>query len=94
MRSRNSQAVQFWAKLAVGFFVVLLLMVWEHVQTQRLGGQLKDMHQEADRLAYENGRMQMQIHQWVSPSHLESMARKEYQMVPLDSGHIIGIEKS
>jgi cell division protein FtsL len=94
VRSRDPQALQFWAKLSAGILVALLLMVWEHVQALRLNRDLQEMHQEADRLTYENGRMQTQVNEWISPSHLETVARQQFQMVPVDTNHVIGIEKS
>jgi hypothetical protein len=92
-RQPASAALQFWMKLMGGTFVVLLLTVWEHVEALREERQVKILRLEADRLTYENGRMQMQIHQWVSPGHLESVARKEFGMVPLDAAHVIGLNK-
>jgi cell division protein FtsL len=83
----------FAYRLGVGFFVVFLFMVWEHVEAERCERQLKGMSQEADRLTYENGRMQAQVHQWISPSHLETLARKELKMAPVDAAHVIGMDQ-
>ena len=50
------------------------------------------MRLEADRLTYENGRLQMQIHQYEAPSNLEALAKKNFSMIPLDPSHRIGIQ--
>ncbi len=91
-RGSSALAIRFWAKVIAGILFVLLVMVWEHVQAQRLGRQVIPMKQEADRLTYENARLQMQINQWVSPSHLDALAKKELKMGPLDNARVIGIE--
>jgi len=88
-----NEAVAFWMKLGVAVFAVLILTVWEHVEAIRLEHQMVAMRKEADRLTYENGHMQNLIHQWTSPSHLDTVARQDYQMQPLDSTHVIGIHK-
>lgn len=88
-----NDAIRFWVKVGAGIFIVLLLTVWEHVLALRLSRQLADARQEADRLTYENGRLQTQIHQWTSPSHLDALAHQQYAMAPLDSAHVIGIRK-
>ena len=61
-------------------------------QSQRLERGIKLMHLEADRLTYENGRLQMLIHQFEAPSHLEELAKKKYSMVPLDASHRVGLQ--
>ena len=92
MRGRSAgPGFRFWAKLGAGVFIALLAMVWEHVEALRVEKDLSVMRREADRLTYENGRMQMQIHQWVSTSHLQDMARKDYGMIPVDPAHVIGV---
>ena len=70
---------------------VLMARVWEHVQSQRLERRLQIMRTEADRLTYENGRLQMQIHQYAAPSHLEALAKNELAMIPLEASHRVGI---
>jgi hypothetical protein len=69
-----------------------MMRVWETVQVHRLERQLKTFHQEADRLTYENGRFQMQIHQYEAPSHLEAMAKTNYSMIPVDPSHRVGLQ--
>ncbi len=49
------------------------------------------MRAEADRLTYENGRLQMQIHQYEAPSNLEMLAKKN-AMIPLDPSHRVGLQ--
>jgi cell division protein FtsL len=71
---------------------ILMVRVWETVQGQRLERQLKTLRVEADRLTYENGRLQMQIHRYEAPSQLEAIAKKDFSMVPLDPSHRIGIQ--
>ena len=88
----SSIAVRLWAKVMAGVLVVLLAMVWEHVEALHLGRQVEPMKQETDRLTYENASLQMQLNQWMSPSHLDSVAKKDLKMVPLDNAHVIGIE--
>lgn len=92
MRGRSAgPEFRFWVKLGAGIFAALLFMVWEHVEALRVDKNLKVMRREVDRLTYENGRMQMQIHQWESTSHLQDIARKDYGMVPVDPAHVIGV---
>lgn len=69
-----------------------MLRVWEHVEAERMVRRLDVLRGETDRLVYENGRLQMQIHQWVAPSHLDAMARQQYGMKPLGASQIIGIQ--
>jgi len=71
---------------------ILMVRVWETVQSQRFERQIKTLRQDADRLTYENGRLQMQIHQYEAPSNLEALARKNFAMIPLDSSHRIGLQ--
>jgi len=93
MRNRPDwEIVRQWIKICSVILIILMLRVWENVQAQRLDRQLKTSHMEADRLTYENGRLQMQIHQYESPSHLEAVAKKEYSMGPLDPSHRVGIQ--
>ena len=91
--SSSSLAVRFWAKVLSAVVVILLVMVWEHVEAMRLERQIRPMRKEVDRLTYENARLQMQINQWMSPSHLEVVAKKQLSMGPIDPKHIIGIER-
>ena len=79
-------------KISGVILCILMGRVWETVQSQRLERQLKSSHQEADRLTYENGRLQMQIHQYAAPSHLEMLAKKNYAMIPLDPSRRIGLQ--
>ncbi|OGR91716.1 MAG: hypothetical protein A2992_08435 [Elusimicrobia bacterium RIFCSPLOWO2_01_FULL_59_12] len=70
---------------------ILMFMVWQHVEARRLERWVETMRKEEDKLVYLNARMQSQINQWLAPSHLESMARKELGMIPLDAKHRIGM---
>jgi len=71
---------------------ILMVRVWETVQGQRFERQLKTLRLEADRITYENGVLQMQVHRYEAPSHLEAMAKKDLTMIPLDPSHRIGIQ--
>ena len=84
---------RFIVKIAAAVFVVLMVIVWEQVHAVSLEKDLRRLRGEVDRLTYENGRLQMQIHQWTTPSHLEMMAKQRYSMIPLDAAHVIGISK-
>jgi len=92
LRRPPARAVLFWTKLVGGMFVVLMLMVWEHVEAMHLERVLKGMQKEEDQLIFQNARMQSQINQWISPSHLDSVARKEFGMLPLDPRHRYGVQ--
>ena len=70
---------------------VLMLRVWENVQSERLERGLIKKRLEADRLTYENGRLQMQIHLYESPSNLEVLA-KQAAMVSLDPSRRVGLQ--
>jgi cell division protein FtsL len=88
----DAATIRKWVKICSAIMVVLMLRVWENVQAQRLERQLKTLRTEADRLTYENGRLQMHIHQYEAPSNLEALAKKNYAMIPLDPSHRIGIQ--
>ena len=82
MKNRpDTETIRRWAKGFVAILCVLMLRVWENVQSQRMERQLKILRTESDRLTYENGRLQMQIHQYEAPSHLEALAKKNYSMI-------------
>ena len=75
-------AVACLAILAAGWFLVVKP---QHAHAASLRTQ-------ASSVQASNGQLQSQINQWLSPSHLESMARKELGMVPLDAQHRIGVD--
>lgn len=85
------QSIRKWAKLFGVVLAVLMLRVWENVQAQRLERGLAMKRTETDRLTYENGRLQMQIHQYESPSNLEAIAKQE-ALVPLDPSRRVGMQ--
>lgn len=78
-------------KILVGTLALLMFMVWQHVEARHLERALKGMHKEEDELIYQNAHLQSQINQWISPSNLESMARKQLGMVPPDAAHRVGV---
>lgn len=90
-RKPSNETLRFWAKMGCALLSVMLLTVWEHVQALRLERHVSALRKEADRLTYENGRLQNQVFQWTSPSHLDALARQQYGMAPPDSAHVIGI---
>ena len=85
------QSVRKWAKICGAILAVLMLRVWENVESERLGRGLALKRLEADRLTYENGHLQMQIHQFEAPSRLEALA-KQASMVPLDPSRRVGMQ--
>jgi len=87
----DPQTVRRWIKICAITMAVLMLRVWETVQSQRLERELKTMRLEADRLTYENGKLQLQIHQYEAPSNLEGLAKK-IGMIPLDPSHRVGLQ--
>jgi hypothetical protein len=92
MRGRpDIQSIRKWAKICGVILTVLMLRVWENVQAERLERGLATKRLEADRLTYENGRLQMQIHQYEAPSSLEAIAKLQ-SMVPLDPSRRVGIQ--
>ena len=93
MRGRvESELLKKRLKMIGVVLCILMVRVWETVQGQRLERQLMVMRLEADRLTYENGRLQMQIHQYEAPSNLEMLAKKNLSMMPLDSSHRVGLQ--
>lgn len=92
IRSR-AVSIQFWVKLLAGVVAVLLVAVWEHVEALRLDRHLKTLRKDADRMLYENSRMQAQINQWISPSHLDRLAKEQFHMALPDPKHLLGIQE-
>jgi len=90
-RSSRENLTQ-WLKILGSALVVLMFMVWQHVQARHLDKQLKGMRKEEDELIFQNARLQSQINQWISPSHLETMARKDLGMIPLDAQHRVKVD--
>jgi cell division protein FtsL len=88
----SADAPYVWMKIMSATVFILMLIVWEHVEALHLQRQNKGMKKEEDQLIYENARMQSQINQWESPSHLDNIARKELGMQPLDPKHRIGVD--
>ncbi len=91
--ARPSFSIRFWLKLWSIVFGILMVFVWEYTEALQLERQIKPLHKEVDRLMYENARLQSQVNQFLSPSHLEEIALKQLNMVPVDNQHRIGIEK-
>jgi cell division protein FtsL len=82
-----------WARLAIVFVVALLGMVWQRVKARQLDREFNQLRQEADRLRYENGRLQVQIHQWVSPTNLDTHA-KQRGLLPLSPAQRVSVSRS
>ncbi|MFA5975573.1 MAG: hypothetical protein WC859_05340 [Elusimicrobiota bacterium] len=94
MRSKQAnREMIFWIKIGCAIFVAMFLTVWEHVEANVLARKTVLLHNEVDRITYENGKLQNQIFQWMSPTHLEALARQKFGMIPLESKHVIGIQK-
>ena len=85
--------LQRWLRILASVIAVLMLMVWEHVEALHLARQMKILNKEKDRWVYQNAQMQMQINQWESPSRLETIAKTQLGMIPLDSKHVIAVEQ-
>jgi cell division protein FtsL len=88
----SSDAFFYWMKVLVASLGLLMFIVWQHVQGRHLERQLNTMRKEEDQLVYQNARLQSQLNQWLSPSHLETMARKELSMAAPDAKHRVGVE--
>ena len=88
---RDLASIRNWAKVCGLILAVLMLRVWENVQAERLERGLSQKRLEADRLTYENGRLQMQIHLYENPSNLEALAKQE-AMLPLDPSKRVGLQ--
>jgi len=58
-------------------------MVWQRVRARELEKETRAIRLEVDRLRYENGKLQNQVHDWTAPSRLEALAKQEYNLVPL-----------
>lgn len=89
--SRPLPIPPFWLKLLGVFFMVLFMVIWEHVEAQRLERQVTLLRREVDRLTYETALLRTQIHQKTTPSHLDETARKDFHMEPTDASRVIGI---
>ena len=87
----DMQNVRKWIKICGAVLAVLMLRVWENVEAQRLDRRLTQMRLETDRLTYENGKLQLLVHQYESPSNLEALAKAQ-SMVPLDPSHRVGLQ--
>ncbi len=90
MRSLDKDYMRKWMKYCALILAVLMLRVWENVQAQRLKRQVGTMRSEVDRLTYQNGLLQKQIHQSLAPSRLDAAA-KERSMGPLPPERRVGI---
>lgn len=90
-RARTQENIRRAVQLIALAFIVMLLMVWEHVEAVRLKQKVGMMRREVDRLTYENGRMRMHVHQWESPSHLQAVARDTYKMASPDPKQVIAL---
>jgi cell division protein FtsL len=89
---RSTDTFFYWMR-GLGFvIVVLMFMVWQHVEAVHLDRQLKGLRKEEDELIFQNAKLQSQINQWLSPSNLEVVARKQLGMVPPDAKHRVGVE--
>ncbi len=88
----STDAFYYWMKVLGVSLSILMFMVWQHVEARHLERALKGMRKEEDELIYQNAHMQSQINQWLSPSHLDSMARKDLGMAPPDAKHRVGVE--
>jgi len=89
---KDNETLRRRIKILSIILCILMVRVWETVEGQGLERRLKTLRTDADRLTYENGRLQMQIHRYEAPSNLESMAKKNFFMIPLDPSHRIGIQ--
>lgn len=92
-RRDSTFSVQGWLKILGAVFAVLMGMVWEHVEALHMERQVKAMHREADRLVYENAQLQVKINQLESPSRLDTIAKTQLGMGPLDARHIIEVDQ-
>jgi cell division protein FtsL len=94
MKNRlDRESLRKWIKICTAILAVLMLRVWENVQALRLKQELAAWRSEADRLTYDNGRLQMQIRQYETPGNLEALAKDKFAMAPLDPSHRIGIQQ-
>ena len=81
-----------WVRAALGVFALAFLVVWVNTEATRMERQLIPMRKEADRLRYENARLQIQLNQWLAPSHMDVIARQEMGLQPVDPQRLIGLE--
>jgi len=83
MRAASRESLTPWVRLGVVLVFVLVGMVWQRVQARSLDREAKAIRLEVDRLRFQNGNLQSQIHQWTAPSRLEALAKEKYGLVPL-----------
>lgn len=85
MRTRSASPPSRTPWLIAGVVATAMLLVWQRVQARHYQRESARLQQDIDALRYENGRLDTQIHQWVSPSHLDSLAKTTFKMAPPDA---------
>lgn len=66
----------------IGAMLLVLGLVWQHIQATRLGYGVERARREAQRLRGQIGALQMDLHTSQSPAALASAARTRLGMVP------------
>jgi cell division protein FtsL len=90
--NRSSTETFYYGMKVLGIGLpVLMFMVWQHVEARHLERRVKDLRKEEDQLIYQNAHLQSQINQYLSPSNLEKIARKQLGMAPPDAQHRVGV---
>ncbi len=85
---RPTRAAMAW----VGAITIAsLLEVWLHLQTTEVGYQLGTLRRLVDRLASENGQLEMELTTLRSPGSLDAVAKTRFGLRAPTQGQIVGV---
>lgn len=68
-----------------------LLEVWLHLQTTEIGYQLSALRRLVDRLASDNGQLEIELATLRSPGSLDAIAKSRLGLRPPAQGQIVGL---
>ena len=72
--------------------VASLIEVWLHLQVTEVGYQLSTLRRLVDRLASENGQLEVEWTTLRSPGSLDAVAKNRLGLRPPTQGQIVGIQ--
>ena len=94
MRAASREPLKPWVHLGIVFVLILIGMIWQRVRARELDREAKAIRLDVDRLRYQNGNLESQIHQWTAPSRLEALAKEKYNLVAPTAQQRVAVPKS